>query len=488
MQHSQHATGRRKLLLAALVISLGSAIVSGSSASGATPRPISARMANVGGPAVGSSGDTGFSGSQGVEARLLGTEVKGARDLVDHEAARAPQTKLGWSPAKKIDDNELADLVKWISCPTVAWCMAVDDGGYALIDSNGTWSNNDNAAGVVGQGPDVGNELLSVSCPKVAWCAAVDAEGNAFIYNSGTWSAYDGIDTTGGGVDLINIDSVSCPTTSWCMAVDAAGNALRFSTGTWGAPVHIDSKVTEGPTLNSVSCPTASFCIATDGIGNVLTYRSGSWSAPVNITGRVGLGAISCPTTRFCVTSDGDGKAYTYDGSSWSSVQVAGHPDLEQSISCPTTTFCAALAPFTSAYVYGDGLWSSGETLNVQYLELSAISCPAVTRCIVVAGDDEYVDARASTNTELSLRRAGSKDEVLSVKVSPVGTATKPTGEEVVAADGKTLCTIKLSSGTGSCTLVKDRLRAGTYHLVATFQPTAFFNASKSTQEILKIS
>ena len=47
---------------------------------------------------------------------------------------------------------------------------------------------------------------------------------------------------------------------------------------------------------------------------------------------------------------------------------------------------------------------------------------------------------------------------------------------------------IKLSSGKGSCTLSAKRLKAGTYHLVATYGGSKSYQGSISAKETLTIA
>ena len=84
------------------------------------------------------------------------------------------------------------------------------------------------------------------------------------------------------------------------------------------------------------------------------------------------------------------------------------------------------------------------------------------------------VIVKSATKTVLKLSAAkvtyGDKQvELMSVTVSPEFTAPAPTGK-VTISDGKTtLCVLALLSGKGSCGLTAKKLKAGTYHIVATY-------------------
>jgi hypothetical protein len=56
-----------------------------------------------------------------------------------------------------------------------------------------------------------------------------------------------------------------------------------------------------------------------------------------------------------------------------------------------------------------------------------------------------------------------------------------------VVSGTRTICTITLRSGAGSCTLTARRLTKGTYHLVASYPATSGFAASSSRPATLTV-
>jgi hypothetical protein len=78
--------------------------------------------------------------------------------------------------------------------------------------------------------------------------------------------------------------------------------------------------------------------------------------------------------------------------------------------------------------------------------------------------------------------------EHLSVTVSPQRSGPTVTGTVTVKASATTLCVIKLKSGKGSCMLSPKRLKAGTYHLVATYGGSANYKGSTSAKETLTVA
>ena len=77
--------------------------------------------------------------------------------------------------------------------------------------------------------------------------------------------------------------------------------------------------------------------------------------------------------------------------------------------------------------------------------------------------------------------------ERLSVRVTAGGVATV-TGTVKVKAGSKTLCTITLSNGIGSCKLTDSQLKVGTYSVAAKYKGNADFETSTSPKEKLKVT
>jgi hypothetical protein len=67
--------------------------------------------------------------------------------------------------------------------------------------------------------------LTSVSCPTAAFCAAVDDLGEALTFDGSRWSPPAEIDSSPAGGSG-GLTSISCPTAKFCQAVDAAGSAV----------------------------------------------------------------------------------------------------------------------------------------------------------------------------------------------------------------------------------------------------------------------
>ena len=110
------------------------------------------------------------------------------------------------------------------------------------------------------------HRLASVSCPAVAFCVAVDEEGDTLTYNGSSWSAPTPVDSHG------ELHSLSCPSPSFCVAVggqgEKRGEALTYNGSSWSRPNVIDARLG----LELVSCPSVSFCVALDEWGRALFH------------------------------------------------------------------------------------------------------------------------------------------------------------------------------------------------------------------------
>ncbi|MCW2932175.1 MAG: hypothetical protein JWM19_3137 [Actinomycetia bacterium] len=97
----------------------------------------------------------------------------------------------------------------------------------------------------------------------------------------------------------------------------------------------------------------------------------------------------------------------------------------------------------------------------------------------------------AKTTTSLTLAKSAvtyghETAEKLTVSVSRIR-GVYPYGKVTVKAGSKTVCIITLRSGHGSCTLSAKALKAGTYHLVASYPGNAIYLASASASKPLKV-
>jgi hypothetical protein len=98
---------------------------------------------------------------------------------------------------------------------------------------------------------------------------------------------------------------------------------------------------------------------------------------------------------------------------------------------------------------------------------------------------------RADGHDDAAVRRqvrvGHEQSEHLSVQVNPQFSGT-PTGKVTVRAGSVKICVITLKNGRGTCTLKARQLRAGTYHLAASYAAAALYAASTSARKTLTIT
>jgi hypothetical protein len=225
----------------------------------------------------------------------------------------------GWQAADVDGSNEITS----VSCPSVALCVAVDAAGDVItsanpaggasawtaskVDMSTTQNNTDNAGAVL---------LRGVSCPSAALCVAVDAAGNALVSTDPTggataWTTTH-IDTntssgcTGTGLTCQPpLVGISCPSTSLCTAVDFSGNLLTTADPVGAAPW--TSTPTDGGGLSSlfgISCPVSAFCATVNGTGGrVITVNPTLPAAQTSRALPYSLYGIWCESEALCLAS-----------------------------------------------------------------------------------------------------------------------------------------------------------------------------------------
>lgn len=274
----------------------------------------------------------------------------------------AASAQPGWSKPVSIDYESLQS----ISCPSAAFCAAVDVDGSVVMFTNGGWTKPTDIDGSA--------VIAGISCASSSFCVAVSLNGDALLYN-GHWSSQGVVDNASPP------DSVSCPTSSFCVAGDDAGNVLTYSAGTWSGPRNAASG-----SITSISCPSTTFCAAVDNTGDGLIYSGGSWSA-MSVDGSTPLNSVSCPATSYCVASDQKGNVFAYNGSTWSRPDNIDGSNSITSVSCPSTDFCAAVDSVGNgeggnALIYSGGSWGHPDAIDTT--ALNSVSCASASFCVAV--------------------------------------------------------------------------------------------------------
>ena len=236
----------------------------------------------------------------------------------------------GWSNPVRFDDDGQPQSV---SCPTTAFCVAVDSNGTVFARRNGAWQAGVNLFGTGG----FAGSFNSVSCTSATFCAAVSGT-RAFIFNGSTWTAGTDIESIS-NPDLI---SVSCVSSTFCVAADQQYGTSNYNGATWTEiDYHTNMRVTavscssttfcttvdfngavytyngatwrttdSGSNFQDVSCASATFCVDTDINGNIKTWDGTGWSVPIDLSTTLALGPVSCASTSFCVTADAAGDVF----------------------------------------------------------------------------------------------------------------------------------------------------------------------------------
>lgn len=161
-----------------------------------------------------------------------------------------------WSPGS----NDWGS-VQMISCRSRSFCASVS-GGISTFNG-GSWSE-----------PSVDGATTSfsgVSCPTAAFCVAVDASGQVLGFNGAAWHPVATLDASVAGPfgATADLTGVSCSSPTRCVAVDNEGDVFSYDGQRWSGAVAVDA----GHALTAVSCAQGGFCAATDARGAVTMIR-----------------------------------------------------------------------------------------------------------------------------------------------------------------------------------------------------------------------
>jgi hypothetical protein len=287
--------------------------------------------------------------------------------------AASASSPVGFNTPVSIDPAQ--GVINSVSCTSATFCAAVDAGGHAAVETNGTWGQTKLV--------DPGRQLMSVSCTTDAVsnvCVAVDDGGNQLTYSNGTWSPPTAIDAPQ------SLSSVSCASPSLCVAVDQSGQFLIDTAGSWSTPAPIVPGSFFG-NLSGVACGSPTFCVAVDLLGNAFTYNgtTNTWApATGDPVDTHELTAISCPTSSFCAAVDSFGELLTDTAGTWKSFLIDSSP--LGSVSCSSASLCVATdlngvaVPFT-------GFANPRTTQLGTQFGTMPISCPSAAPTFCTAGD-----------------------------------------------------------------------------------------------------
>jgi hypothetical protein len=394
--------------------------------------------------------------------------------------------------------------------------------------------------------------VSTITCAAVGFYTTSTGRGQAFTATmaNGKWGPAVQVPGSAalnkGGFAQLN--SVSCPTAGNC----GAGGSYALSktstqpfvvtekNGTWGKAIEVPG----GATLNTgnnmfvteVSCVSPGTCSATgdfhtskhsEGVW-VASQKGGTWGQAGTIPGLSGLAAggqaevngLSCATSGSCglvgdyVTMTGSQQPFVVSGSvdaptattmalSAASV-VYGHEQAERvsvnvddvfgSVPAGTVTIKAGNTDACTitlkarkgsctvpATKFGPG------TVSVTAFYGGGISFQASQSVA-----QTFKVTKAATKTGLALSKSSitfgqEQAEHLSVAVAPQFGGT-PVGTVTLKTGTRTVCTIRLKSGKGSCTLTAKEFKPGTYQLTASYPGKGGFTGSGSAPRTLKVA
>ena len=135
------------------------------------------------------------------------------------------------------------------------------------------------------------------------------------------------------------------------------------------------------------------------------------------------------------------------------------------------------------------GTWTGTEAKAAP--EFSGSMHRSTTRCGSDTGTWSITKPATTTSLKLSAASVGfghEQQERFRVLVTASSGSAAPAGSVAVKAGKTTLCALKLSSGTGSCTMARTKLSPGTYRVLASFGGGTSFGPSASPRLTLKVT
>ncbi|MDQ2759969.1 MAG: hypothetical protein M3Y17_05920 [Actinomycetota bacterium] len=197
-----------------------------------------------------------------------------------------------------------------ISCPTIRFCVAVDNAGNVATSSDPTAG-----AGAWRLAHISSTALYNVSCPSVRLCVVT---ASRYLPNSTTVIGAELLSSTNPGAGAATwsvadsnpgVGPVSCATDNLCVSL---GVDQVFSSRDPGRPHGTWRKVSfQGLDLVGLSCPTARFCAAVDSFGRVLSSTDPAGPArawritPSGLTsGEPPLTGVTCQTPKLCLATE----------------------------------------------------------------------------------------------------------------------------------------------------------------------------------------
>ncbi len=440
-------------------------------------------------------------------------------DSSGHQAFVVNQVQGVWGTAELIPGGETLNAggfaaVDSVSCSAPGDCAA--GGSYLDSSANSQAFVADEVSGTWGTAhelPDSGTlnsggnaAVMSVSCTTSGNCSAGGSysagpnDFQALVASevSGVWGDAQEVPGSGtlnaGGIGAIS--SVSCTTPGNCAAVgDYHDGSMRSQSlivseaqGVWQSAIETPGTAAlnagGGASTESVSCVAPGNCEA----GGFYTGVQGLNQAFV--VSRVPSTTTLTLSSSRVVFGKGQADDITASVAPASAAGTVSVSSLSASgkrvLLCKITLSAGTGSCFPSATALDAGTYKLTGTYNGSAPVPGSVS-PATTLTITKA-----TSATALTLSKATVAHKTETAEKLSVSVHGQFTGLPAGGVTITATPAKgkakVICTIKLSSGAGSCRLESSSLAAGTYKVTASYLGNIDFRSSTSARKTLKIT
>lgn len=240
-----------------------------------------------------------------------------------HGSALTRDATGTWSKPQKLSGS-----LRAISCPVDGYCVAVNV-RQAFTLQDGTWSPlvviDDRA-------------VNDISCPTMTFCVAVDDDGRAVVRRDGTWEAPQAI------VPATSKDrwltAVSCPAPGECTALNWPTSVVTLTHDTWSAPTVLHKHL-YGRTLTSLACSAPGVCLVGTNYGAVVSIDRGTTRETPHVIDSSVL-TVACSAATRCVAAS-RARSAVLNGATWSASEPLPLPTpLLSSLSCAASS-CTAV-------------------------------------------------------------------------------------------------------------------------------------------------
>lgn len=292
-----------------------------------------------------------------------------------------------WTAAAVIPNNVATPnaLPPALDCWSMTTCRSLTS-----IDYTRLWR----ASSGFGPAREIWNRLyagVDVSCAAGPFCVAASPRGNMGVWDGGAWRAVVRINWAAAPT------AVSCTAAGTCVVVDDGGYAI---TTTREGDV-VSSRRIDTRALSDISCASPDFCVATDSAGRVVRFEGGSWHTPTQHSPDGRLHNVSCPSAAFCMAV-GHGYAVRYQGHGrWTRAEKIA--TYTHTVTCTSASFCM-VGTRNLIRIWGGAAFSPA--FSIGFSQITTISCPAETYCLVASDDATYqgfTDYKALDSTASSL-------------------------------------------------------------------------------------